>query len=222
MVEDGFAPLDGYLDLTDEEMLARVGEFYDKMRVRRSVRQFSEQPVPLDVVRECLRTAGTAPSGAHMQPWHFVVVGDPEVKRRIREAAEERERDFYGGLAGEEWLGALAPLGTNWSKPFLTEAPYLIVVFAQRYGRSPSGGRIKHYYVHESVGIAAGLLIAAAHQAGLASLPYTPTKPSFLNWVLGRPENERPFLVLAVGRPAPDATVPVQARKPLDEISTLV
>ena len=222
MIEDGFVPLDGYAQLSDEEMLARARAFHDEMRIRRSVRQFSEAPVPRDVVRECLRTAGTAPSGAHMQPWRFVVVSDPEVKRRIRQEAEKRERAFYGGLAGDEWLDALAPLGTKWQKPFLTQAPYLIAVFAQRYGLTPAGSRIKHYYVHESVGIAVGLLIAAVHRAGLASLPYTPTKPTFLNWVLDRPENERPYVVVAVGRPAEDASVPDQQRKPLEEIVTFV
>jgi nitroreductase len=203
-------------------MERRAAEFCTTMQRRRSVRTFSKRPVPRRVIEHCLRAAGAAPSGANMQPWHFVAVIDPDVKRQIRLAAEETERAFYQERASEEWLEALKPLGTGISKPFLEIAPCLIAVFAQRYGHSPDGGRIKHYYVTESVGIAVGVLITAIHQAGLMTLPYTPSPMDFLRQILHRPDNERPFLLLPVGYPAEDATVPALHRKPLDEIATFV
>ena len=174
------------------------------------------------MIEYCLRAAGTAPSGANMQPWSFVVVSDPSVKRRIRAGAEEQERALYEHRASEEWLEALALLGTDAHKPFLEQAPYLIVIFAQRYGLAPDGSRVKHYYVTESVGIAAGILLTAIHQAGLVALTYTPSPMRFLGEILGRPPNERPFLVLAVGYQAEGVCVPDIRKKTLDEIATFV
>ncbi len=215
-------PLSSYRAFPPEEMRRRAAAFYAELRRRRSVRAFSERPVPRDVIEDCLRAAGTAPSGANMQPWHFCVVSDPAVKRQIREAAEEAERAFYERRASEEWLGALAPLGTDACKPFLEQAPYLIAIFAQRYGVDAQGNRLQHYYVTRAVGIATGFLIAAVHRAGLAALTYTPSPMGVLNHILGRPENERPFLLLVVGYPAPGVTVPAIDKKPLHEIATYV
>jgi len=203
-------------------MIHRASEFAAELCRRRSVRQFSTRPVPREVIEHCLRAAGAAPSGANMQPWSFVVVSDPSVKRRIRAGAEEQERALYEHRASEEWLEALAPLGTDAHKPFLEQAPYLIVIFAQRYGLAPDGSRVKHYYVAESVGIAAGILLTAVHHAGLAALTYTPSPMRFLGEILERPPNERPFLVLAVGYPAEGVCVPDIRKKTLDEIATFV
>jgi nitroreductase len=202
-------------------MKQRAAAFRDEMQARRSVREFSDRPIPREVIEECLLTAGSAPSGANMQPWRFVVVADPAVKRAIREAAEREEYAFYHGRAGDEWLEALQPLGTDCQKPFL-ETAYLIVVFAQTLGLAPDGRRVKHYYVKESVGIATGLLVAAIHHAGLAALPYTPSPMGFLNEILGRPQNEQAFLVLVVGYPAEGVTVPEIEKKGIDEIATFV
>lgn len=221
MAQSTFIPL-SYQEYPSQEMEWRAAEFCAAMQRRRSVRAFSERPVPRQLIEHCLRAAGTAPSGANMQPWHFVAVADPDVKRQVRLAAEETERAFYQERASEEWLEALKPLGTGISKPFLEAAPYLIAVFAQRYGLSPDGERIKHYYVTESVGIAVGLLITAIHQTGLATLPYTPSTMGFLREILHRPNSERLFLLLPVGYPADDATVPALQRKPLDEIATFI
>jgi nitroreductase len=174
------------------------------------------------VIEDCLLTAGSAPSGANMQPWYFVVVSESDVKKRIRQAAEKEEYKFYHGSAGEQWLDALSHLGTDYQKPFLETAPYLIVIFSRSYSLSLDGQKVKHYYVRESVGIATGLLIAAFHNTGLVTLPYTPARMGFLNKILGRPENERPFLVLVVGYPAEQSTVPEIKKKSLDEISTFV
>jgi iodotyrosine deiodinase len=220
-METGFVPL-GTREYPLDQMAERAAEFAAEMARRRSVRHFSDRAVPRPVVEECLRAAGSAPSGANMQPWRFVVVSDPTVKRQIREAAEAEERVFYEHRAGDEWLDALAPLGTDWQKPFLETAPYLIAIFAQSYGLEPDGRKIKHYYVQESVGIATGLLIAALHHAGLATLTHTPSPMGFLNEILTRPVNERPFLLLVVGYPAPDAHVPDIQRKALDEIAVFV
>lgn len=221
MGETGFTALD-FCEYPPAEMAVRADEFAAEVARRRSVRHFSSRPVPLAIIQACLRAAGSAPSGANMQPWHFVIVADPASKRRIREAAEAEERAFYAGRAPEEWLDALAPLGTGWQKPFLETAPYLIAIFAQSYGLAPDGQKIKHYYVQESVGIATGVLIAALHHAGLATLTHTPSPMSFLSEILARPANERPFLLLIVGYPAPDARVPDIRRKDLDEIATFV
>lgn len=216
-----FIPLD-FAEYPPEEMLARAKAFYDSLRRRRSVRQFSDQPVDQALIEPCLRTAGSAPSGANMQPWHFVVVSDPEVKAQIRQAAEEEERQFYERRATDQWLEALAPMGTDASKPFLETAPYLIAIFAVRHGVSVDGQTVPHYYVSESVGIATGFLIAAIHQAGLACLTHTPSPMGFLNGILDRPENERPFLLLVVGHPSDDAQVPNISRKALPDIATFI
>ncbi len=214
--------LAGYSECPPEEMKQRAASFRADMQRRRSVRSFSGRPAPREVIENCLLTAASAPSGANMQPWHFVVVSDPATKRQIREAAEKEEYEFYHGQAGQEWLDALLPLGTGYQKPFLEVAPYLIVLFAQKYGVLADGRKVKHYYVSKSVGIAAGMLIAAIHNAGLVALPYTPSRMGFLSRILGRPENERPFLVVVVGYPAEGAMVPEIGKKSFEEIATLV
>lgn len=222
MPEAKFVPLATYREYSPAEMQERAAAFYADMQRRRTVRHFSDRPVPRDVIESCLRAAGAAPSGANRQPWHFVVVSDRTIKRRIREAAEQEEREFYGTRAPDDWLEALAPLGTDENKPFLETAPYLIVIFAQRYGLTQDGEKIQNYYVTESVGIATGLLITAVHHAGLVSLTHTPSPMRFLNEILDRPANERPFLILVVGYPAADAVVPKISRKPLEEIASFV
>ncbi len=201
-------------------MLERSAKFYQKMKSRRTVRDFSARPVPREIIENCLRTAGTSVSGANQQPWHFAVVSDPEIKKAIRVAAEKEEQLFYGKKAPQDWLDALAPLGTDANKPFLETAPYLIAIFQQRFGENADGGKAKHYYPTESVGIATGMLITALHEAGLASLTHTPSPMAFLSEILGRPRSERPFLLLVVGYPAEDAHVPAIGKKPLDEIAT--
>jgi nitroreductase len=216
-----FIPLE-YQELDEEEMLARSSEFLERMEQRRSVRQFSSRSVPWEIIENCLRAAATAPSGANMQPWHYVVVRDSELKHRIRIAAEEEEREFYANRAPQEWLDALAPLGTDADKPFLESAPYLIVIFAKSYTLNPQGKKVKNYYVSESVGIATGILITAIHQSGLATLTHTPSPMRFLNQILNRPQNEHPFLILVVGYPAEDAEVPKINKKPFNEINTLI
>ena len=222
MTKPKLVPLDSYREYPPEEMAERAAAFRADMQRRRSVRGFSRRPVALEVIEECLLAAGSAPSGANMQPWSFVVVSNADVKRRIREAAEKEEYKFYKEQAPEEWLGAISDLGTDWQKPFLETAPYLIVIFSQRYGISPDGGKVKHYYVTESVGIATGILIAAIHNAGLVSLPYTPGRMGFLNNILDRPENERASMILVVGYPEEGATVPELSKKTLDETTTFV
>lgn len=222
MTQPTLIPLTSYREYPVEEMKQRAAAFCSEMQRRRTVRQFSDRPVPREVIEDCLRAAATAPSGANMQPWHFVVVSDPAIKRRIREAAEAEEHEFYTKRAPQEWLDALAVLGTDEHKPFLETAPYLIVIFEQRYGLLPDGRKIKHYYAVESVGIAAGILITAVHNAGLVSLTHTPSPMNFLNDILGRPANERPFLILVIGYPAQDAVVPEITKKSLDEITTFV
>jgi nitroreductase len=222
MAEPRFVPLAGYVEYPADEMKRRAADFHAEIRRRRSVREFSDRPVPIDVVADCLRAAGTAPSGANMQPWHFVVVSDPDVKARIRAGAEQEEHEFYHRKAPREWLDALAPLGTDEHKGFLEQAPYLIAIFAESYGLLPDGRKVKHYYAQESVGIATGLLIAAVHHAGLVSLTHTPSPMGFLNEILGRPANERPFLVLVVGYPEDGATVPDIGRKALEQFVTFV
>jgi len=222
MEKPRFVPLANYREYPVGQMKRRAAEFYAHMQRRRSVRHFSDRPVPREVIEHCLRTAGTAPSGANMQPWSFVVITDPAVKQRIRVAAEEQERAFYERRASQEWLDALAPLGIDIHKPFLETAPYLIAVFAQRYGLAPDGGKVRHYYVAESTGIATGMLITAIHHAGLVALTYTPSPMAFLSEILERPANERAFLLLVVGYPAGDAVVPDLCRKSLEEIATFV
>ena len=195
--------------------------FADDLARRRTVRQFSSRPVPRSVIESCLEAASSAPSGAHVQPWHFVVVSDVGLKRRIREAAEQAEQEFYA-TAPKEWLEALAPLGTDAVKPYLETAPYLIAVFAQRYGVAPDRKRRAHYYVMESVGIATGFLLAALHHAGLAALTHTPNPMGFLSRILERPGNERPVMLVVTGYPASDAVVPRLSRKPLEAVSTFL
>lgn len=202
------------------EMLERSQQFYGEIKNRRTVRHFSPRLLPEGVVQNCLRAAGTAPNGANHQPWHFAVVTEPSIKKKIRQAAEVEERAFYNGRAPDEWLEALAPLGTDEHKPFLEEAPALIVIFGENYGLDQVGNKIKNYYVTESVGIATGFLIAALHHAGLSTLTHTPSPMGFLRDVLGRPERERAFLILVVGYPADDAEVPDISKKPLDEFVT--
>ena len=222
MAKPEMIPLSDYEELPLEEMKRRAADFYRKLRTRRTVRGFSERPVPHEILEECLLAAGTAPSGANQQPWHFPVVSDPAVKKRIREAAEAEEREFYSGRAPDEWLEALSHLGTDQHKPFLETAPYLVVIFAQNYGVRPDGSKAKHYYVTESVGIATGMLIAAVHNAGLVSLTHTPSPMGFLNEILGRPSHERPFLILVVGYPKEGTRVPRITKKTLAEIATFV
>jgi nitroreductase len=222
MTQPTFIPLANYREYPVEEMQRRAATFAAEMQRRRTVRSFSDRPVSRAVIEDCLRAAATAPSGANMQPWHFVVVSDPAIKRQIREAAEIEEHEFYTQRAPQAWLGALAALGTDEYKPFLETAPYLIVIFEQRYGPLPDGLKIKHYYAVESVGIATGMLITAVHNAGLVSLTHTPSPMNFLNDILGRPPNERPFLILVVGYPAEGAVVPEITKKPLDEIATFI
>ena len=222
MSKSNFIPLPDYREYPVEEMSERARAFYKELQRRRTIRTFSPGPVPREIIEECIRTAGTAPNGANMQPWHFVVVSNPDVKKKIRAGAEKEERDFYERRAPEEWLEALAPLGTDWQKPFLEEAPYLIVIFGMSNTILPDGRKLKNYYVTESVGIATGMLITAIHNAGLASLTHTPSPMAFLNKILNRPANERPFLVLVVGYPAEGTTVPDISKKTLDEIVTFV
>lgn len=215
-------PLSGYREYPIEEMRRRAADLLSDVRRRRSVRHFSSRPVPRDVVEDCIRVAMTAPSGANFQPWHFVLVGDREVKRRIRLGAEEEERSFYEHRAPAEWLAALAPLGTDARKPFLETAPYLIVVFAQLHGVEDDGTKIKHYYVNESVGIATGMLITALHHVGLASLTHTPAPMRFLNEILDRPPREKPFLILVVGYPEIGARVPDISKKSFAQACKIV
>ena len=220
MSELEFRPLTGYPRRDDTEIAQRAREFRAELSTRRTVREFSDRAVPREVIEECLWAAGSAPSGANFQPWHFAVVGSPEVKHRIRVAAEAEEREFYHGRAPDEWLAALAPIGTDEHKPFLEIAPWLIVIFAQAYRIEPDGSNSKHYYVSESVGIATGLLLAALHHAGLATLTHTPSPMGFLSEILGRPKQERPYLVLVVGHPAEAAKVPVLSKKLLPEFAS--
>ncbi len=211
------------MDMSDDEMLSEALAFYDKMKRRHTVRDYSDRPVSRAVIEECIRAAGTAPSGANHQPWHFVAISNPEMKRRIREEAEEEERKFYDGGAGDEWLKALEPIGTNDQKPHLEDAPWLIVIFAQRWGHFDDGVRFKNYYVPESTGIATGFLLTALHHAGLVSLTHTPNPMKFLNKLLDRPDHEKPIMIVAVGHPSEEAKVPKVAKmkKPLDEIMTV-
>ncbi len=203
-------------------MEKRAAEFRAEMQRRRTVRDFSPRPIPRAVIEQCLLAAGTAPNGANLQPWHFVVVGDAQIKHRMREAAEKEEHEFYTRRAPKEWLDALAPFGSNENKPFLETAPCLIAIFALTHSTLPDGRRVKNYYVSESVGIAVGILITALHHSGLVTLTHTPSPMGFLNSILSRPASERPFLILVAGYPAEDARVPVITKKPLSEIATFV
>ena len=217
-----FVPLD-FERRSLDEMRSSASAFHEQMEHRRSVRMLSDEPVPLDLIERAVQTASTAPSGAHHQPWQFVVTGDPDVKRQIRAAAEAEERTNYeDGRINEEWRRELEPIGTDWHKEFLEVAPWIVVLFEERYGLSDGGEKRHHYYVKESCGIAAGMFITALHQMGLATLTHTPSPMAFLTKVLGRPGNERPFVLFPVGFPEPGCLVPDLARKPLDEVMTVV
>jgi len=220
MPKYNFIPLNDFIEHSPEEMIKRSESFYNQVKQRRTVRDFSDKPVSKVVIENCICTAGTAPSGANLQPWHFVVVSDPKIKKRIRFAAEKEEKEFYTNRAPKEWLDALAPLGTNEQKLFLEKAPHLIAIFAKSYDILPDGRKVKQYYSQESTGIACGILITAIHNAGLVSLTHTPSPMNFLNELLERPNNERPFLLLVVGYPAKDAKVPDIQKKKLSEIIT--
>lgn len=217
-----FIPLGDFIIRSEKEMTQRAEKFYQELRTRRSVRQFSPKPVPRDIIELCIRTAGTAPSGANKQPWQFVVVSDQRTKKQIREAAEKEEQEFYTNRAPEDWLEDLADLGTDAQKPFLEKAPFLITIFARSYNVNREGRKEKNYYVQESVGIATGMLITALHYSGLATLTHTPSPMGFLNKILNRPANERPYLILVTGYPAEDALVPNIKKRKLTEIVTFV
>ncbi len=217
-----FIPLTTWRELTPDEMRTRARDFLETMRRRRTVRDFSDRPVPREVLEDCLLAAGTAPNGANRQPWRFVIVGDPEIKAKIREGAEAEERAFYSGKAPPEWIAALEHLGTDEHKPFLVRAPWLIVIFAESYEVQSDGAKLKNYYVTESVGIATGMLITALHHAGLVTLTHTPSPMKFLNKLLGRPDNERPFLILVAGYPEEGAEVPKIEKKPIEDIAIFV
>lgn len=222
MSETPFLPLADYQKWPEAEMRSRAATFYAEMKRRRTVREFSNEPVNRTIIEDCLRTAGTAPSGANQQPWQFIAVSDPEVKRDIREAAEEIEADFYHREATQTWRNALKKLKTGPKKPFLETAPYLIAIFSQLYDVSADNEKIKHYYVNESVGISTGMLISALHYAGLATLTYTPANMRFLNKILSRPSNEKPFMILVVGYPSKDVRVPVIEKKALGDFSVFI
>ena len=217
-------PLPDYVELPIDEMRHRAKMFYDLMRKRHTVREFSSKPVPRDIIEQCILAGGTAPNGANHQPWHFCVIGEPALKKLIRDAAEKEERAFYSGRAGQEWLDALKPLGTDAAKPFLEIAPWLICVFGSRKSRSADGVVRKNYYVPESVSIATGFLITALHQAGLATLTHTPNPMGFLNDICGRPSSDKPYILMVVGYPAAEATIPLHAteKKSLGEIATFL
>ena len=218
MSNNDFISLRDYKHLSEEEMIKLSEKFYNNIKRRRTVREFSDKQIPKQVIENCIRAAGTAPSGANLQPWHFVIISDKKIKKQIRLAAEQEEKEFYTKRAPKEWLEALKPLGTDEHKPFLEKAPYLIAVFAKSYDLLPDGRKVKVYYSQESVGIATGILITAIHNAGLVSLTHTPSPMNFLNDILERPNNERPFLLLVVGYPAENAKVPDIKKKQLNEI----
>ena len=217
----GFKKLD-FKYFSKEEMLSRSKFFLGEIANRRTVREFSNRDVPIEIIENCIKSAATAPSGANKQPWQFVVVQDTNVKVKIRQAAEKEEKEFYGHRATKEWLDDLNQFGTDWQKPFLEIAPYLIVVFRQVYDLEENGSQRKNYYVNESVGIASGFLLAALHHVGLATLTHTPSPMNFLGKILNRPPNEKAFLLIPVGYPAADTTVPELIKKPIEEVSTIV
>lgn len=219
-----YIPLEGYEETSEAEMLEKARDIHETLKARRTIRDFSDKPVSRELIETCIEAAGTAPSGANHQPWHFVAINNPDIKKRIREAAEEEEREFYDRRASDEWLEALEPLGTDTQKPFLETAPWLIAVFAQKRGGVKVGMDKKNYYVTESVGLAAGMLITALHSAGLGTLTHTPAPMGFLTDICSRPKSEKPFVLLVVGYPAVDARVPKHAliKKSLSDISTFL
>ncbi len=222
MEQKHFLRLTDYRRYPEGEMRRRASQFYAEMARRRSVRDFSDRPIDRTIIEDCLKAASTAPSGANQQPWRFIVVSDPTVKRQIREAAEQVEKEFYTQESTKKWVSALDHLGTVPSKPFLETAPYLIVIFSQLYNYCTNGEKNKHYYVWESVGIATGMLVTALHHAGLVSLTYTPSRMRFLNRILSRPSNEKPFMILVVGYPSEDAVVPAIRKKPIEDIAQFI
>ncbi|REL36362.1 nitroreductase family protein [Thalassotalea euphylliae] len=224
MKEHDCSPLTDFIEYPAEEMLSRSADFYDNIKRRHSIRKFSDRPVAREVIENCIKAAGTAPSGANHQPWQFVAISDPEIKRQVREQAENHERGFYSGRAGDEWLEALKPLGTDDQKPYLEIAPWLIAIFSEKKGGITKGEENTNYYVHESVGIATGFLINALHNAGLATLTHTPKPMSFLNKICQRTDNDRAYMLLIAGYPADDATIPHHAtvKKSLDDIATFL
>lgn len=224
MQEHDSAPLNDFVEYPQSEMLERSTEFLDHMKRRHSIRSFSDRAVPKEIIENCIKTAGTAPSGANHQPWHFVAIHSDDVKKQVREHAELHEQGFYDGRAGDEWLEALKPLGTDASKPYLEHAPWLIAIFSQKKGGVNTEDKKTNYYVHESVGIATGMLITALHNAGLATLTHTPKPMQFLSSICQRPDNERPYMLIITGYPAEDATIPAHAqiKKELDEISSFL
>ena len=213
-------PLSNFQSYPEPEMIERAREFYEMVRRRRTVRDFTDHPVDREVIESCILAAGTAPNGANQQPWHFAVFTDPQIKSQIRVAAEKEEQEFYNGKAPQAWLDALAPIGTDANKPFLETAPCLIVIFSRSTDIDDEGNTVKQYYSSESTGIATGLLITALHQSGLATLTHTPSPMKFLNEILQRPKNERPFVLLVVGHPADDAQVPNITKKTLEQITS--
>ncbi len=215
-----FIPLPFYANYSDQTMLDKAHAFNNMIQKRRTVRDFSSKPVSKQVIEQCILAAASAPSGAHMQPWHFVAIGNQDIKSEIRIAAETEEKEFYQHRASKEWLKALEPLGTDTSKPFLEEAPWLIAVFAQRYGLDAEGNRFKHYYTPESVGIACGMLITALHNSGLTTLTHTPSPMGFLKQILKRPDNERAYMLIVCGHPTNDAQIPNLKRNSLSQVST--
>jgi len=217
-----FVPLKDYKTFPESEMIKRSEEFYQEIKKRRTVREFSDKPVAMDIIRNCIKAAGTAPNGANLQPWHFVIVTDKEIKHKIRIAAEEEEKEFYTKRAPAEWLEALEPLGTDENKPFLETAPYLIVIFSKSYDMRPDGRKVKQYYSIESTGIAVGILITALHHSGLVTLTHTPSPMGFLNEMLHRPMNEKPFLILVTGYPAEGVKVPDINKKDYPEITSIL
>lgn len=221
-MKTNFIPLADYKSLPETEMIERSKEFYNEIRKRRTVREFSDSMVPSEVIKNCIKAAGTAPNGANLQPWHFVVVTDKRIKQKIRIAAEEEEKEFYNKRATKEWLEVLEPLGTDEHKQFLETAPYLIVIFSKSYDLRPDGKKVKQYYSIESTGIAAGILITALHHSGLVTLTHTPSPMGFLNEILKRPVNEKPFLILVAGYPADGVRVPDIKKKSLDEITSFM
>lgn len=217
-------PLSDFIEYPEQEMLERSKAYYEEIKRRHSIRMFSSRPVPQSIIENCIKAAGTAPSGANHQPWHFVAIHSSDIKKQVREHAEKHEQGFYEGRAGEEWLNALKPLGTDAQKPFLEHAPWLIAVFSQKKGGVHASDKNTNYYVHESVGLATGFLINALHHSGLATLTHTPKPMQFLTQVCNRPENERPYMLLVVGYPAEDATIPHHStiKKPLEDIATFL
>lgn len=222
MSTEKFIELKNFPHFSIEEMKKRSREFADYLKKRRTIREYSTDTFPVEIIKNCIETASSAPSGANMQPWHFVVVQNPDVKKRIREGAEKEEREFYGGKAPGEWLKALEQFATDENKPFLELAPYLIVIFEKKYGIEEKGEKVKHYYTKESVGIATGFLIAALHNVGLATLSHTPSPMNFLNEILNRPGNEKPYLILVTGYPKEGTKIPNISKKSLDDVCTII